>query len=240
MKTKIMAIIPARGGSKGLPRKNVRPLNGKPLIYYTIREAQKSKFLERIVVSTEDQEIAELAKSYGAEVITRPAYLAMDDTLSLPVFQHAIRYLEDVDNSYHDVIVILQPTSPLITAADIDGAISKYLQTGCSSVVSICKTEHPPHWMYTLKGDILKSIIEGGEKVTRRQDTPEVYRLNGAISVTHRDSIMKQNRIITDDTRAFIMPAERSVDIDTEIDLILAEVLMRKQNEGGQNKSKDS
>jgi CMP-N,N'-diacetyllegionaminic acid synthase len=229
MKTKILAVIPARGGSKGLPHKNIRHINGKPLIYHTIKEAQESRFLDRIIVSTDDREIAKIAESCGVEVITRPAELAMDDTPSLPVFQHAIRYLEEAGDSY-DIVVILQPTSPLRTAADIDGAIKKYLQTGCGSVVSVCRTEHPPHWMYTLQGDILKPVIEGGDKITRRQDMPEVYRLNGAISVTHRDNIMKQNRIISDDTRAFIMPEERSIDIDSEIDLMLAELLMGKRN----------
>jgi CMP-N,N'-diacetyllegionaminic acid synthase len=229
MKTGILAIIPARGGSKGLPRKNIRRINGKPLIYYTIKEAQESKFLDRIVVSTDDQEIARVAISFGVEVITRPAELAMDDTPSLPVFQHAIRYLEEVGDSYYDTIVILQPTSPLRTAADIDGAIGKYLQTGCGSVLSVCRAEHPPHWMFTLQGDILEPVIEGGDKITRRQDIPEVYRLNGAVSVTHRDNIMKQNRIITDDARAFIMPEERSIDIDTELDFKLAELLLKEK-----------
>jgi len=228
-----MAVIPARGGSKGLPRKNIRHINGKPLIYYTIKEAQESKFLDRTIVSTDDKEIAEIVISYGVEVITRPADLAMDDTPSLPVFRHAIQYLEDVCDTYYNTIVILQPTSPLRTAADIDGAVSKYLQTGCGSVVSVCKTEHPPHWMYTLKGDILKPVIEGGDKIIRRQDIPEVYRLNGAVYVTHRDNIMKQNRVITDDTRAFIMPEEKSIDIDTELDFKLVELLLKEKEKRG-------
>jgi CMP-N,N'-diacetyllegionaminic acid synthase len=228
MKPKIIAIIPARGGSKGLPGKNVRELNGKPLIYYTIREALESKFLDRIIVSTEDKEIMELARAYGAEVIIRPVELAMDDTPSLPVFQHTIQYLEEVKDYHPDVIVILQPTSPLRTVDDIDGAIRKFLETDCDSVVSVCKVEHPPHWTYFLKGDRLEPVIKGGEKITRRQDAPEVYRSSGAVYVTHRDVIMKQNRIWGNDTRAFIIPPERSIDIDTEVDLKVAEVLIKE------------
>jgi len=226
MKPKIVAIIPARGGSKNLPRKNIRILNGKPLIYYTIQEALASKLLDRIAVSTEDKEIAGIVEGYSIEVIARPANLAEDDTPSLPVIQHAIRYLEETEDYHPDIIVILQPTSPLRKAEDIDGAISKFIQTGSSSIVSVCKTEHPPHWMYTLKGDTMEPIIKGGDKIIRRQDAPEVYTLNGAVYVTHKDIVMTQNRVINDDTKAYIMPVERSIDIDTEIDFRLTEILM--------------
>jgi len=229
MKSKIIAIIPARRGSKGLPGKNVRLLNNKPLIYYTIREALRSKFLDRIIVSTDDKEITELAKVYGAEVIARPADLAKDDTPSLPVFQHAIRYLEEVEHYHPDVIVILQPTSPLRTVEDVDGVVEKFLQTDCDSVVSVCKVECPPQWMYILKVDRLQPVIKGREKIIRRQDAPEVYRLNGAVYVTHRDVIMKQNTVMGNDTRAYIMPVERSIDIDTEVDFQLADVLIREK-----------
>jgi len=229
MKPKIVAIIPARGGSKSLPRKNVRLLNRKPLIYYTIREALKSRFLDRIIVSTEDKEITELAKAYGAEVVTRPAELATDDTPTVPVFQHAIRYLEEVEHYHPEVIVNLQPTSPLRTAEDIDGVIEKFRQTDCDSVVSVCEAECPPQWMYTLEGDRLQPVIKGQEKIFRRQDAPEVYRLNGAVYVTHRDVIMKQNTVRGKDTRAYIMPRERSIDIDTEVDFQLADVLIREK-----------
>ena len=228
MKPKIIAIIPARGGSKGLPRKNVRLLNNKPLIYYTIREALGSKSLDRIIVSTEDKEITELAKAYGAEVITRPAELAKDDTPILSVFQHAIQHLEEVEHYHPEVIVILQPTSPLRIAEDIDGVIEKFLQTDCDSVVSVCEVECPPQWMYTLKGDRLQPVIKEEKKTFRQQDVPEAYRLNGTVYVTHRDVIMKQNTVMGNDTRAYIMPLERSIDIDTETDFKLAEVLMRQ------------
>lgn len=229
MNHNIVAIVPARGGSKIILRKNIRLLNGKPLIYYTINEAQASKYVPRVLVSTEDREIAEIAKGYGAEVIPRPVELAQDDTPSLPVYRQVIKYLEDVENSHPDAVVFLQPTSPLRKAEDIDGAIEKFLQTNCDSIVSVCEVEHPPHWMYTLEGDRLKPIIEGGEMVTRRQDAPRVYRLNGAIFVTRSDVIMKQNSLVGHNTGAYIMSLERSVDIDTELDFRLTELLMSER-----------
>jgi len=224
----IIAIIPARGGSKKLPRKNIRLLNGRPLIYYTIKAAQKSKYLERIIVSTEDKEIAEIAKKFGAEVINRPRELARDETPTLPVLQHVIRHLEEKEDYRPDVIVILQPTSPLRTPEDIDAAVKKFRETKCDSVVSVCEVEHPIHWMYTLDGDRMKPLMKDGARITRRQDAPMVYRLNGAVYVTRRDTIMKENKVLTDDTRAYIMPAERSIDIDTKLDFKVAEIILRE------------
>lgn len=225
----MVGIIPARGGSKTVPRKNIKPLSGKPLIYYTIREAKKSSYLSRIIVSTEDKEIAEIASNYGAEVMERPEELAGDDTPTLPVLQHILGCLAEKEDYRPEVVVVLQPTSPLRTVEDIDGAIKKSLETNCDSVVSICETEHPPYLMYTLDGDKLKPVIKEGEKISRRQDAPQVYRLNGAVYVTYRDIIMKENRVLGRDTRAYIMPQERSIDIDTELDFKLAGILLKNR-----------
>jgi len=222
----VVAIIPARGGSEGVYRKNIKLLAGKPLISYTITEALKSRLLDKAVVSTEDREIAEIAAGYGAEVIERPAELARDDIPTLPVLQHAIHHLEEAGDYAVGLVVLLQPTSPLRTVADIDGCIQKLRATGSDSVVSVCEVDYSPYWMFTLDGDRLKRLMEGGEKITRRQDAPRVYKPNGAVYVTRRDVIMEQNKVMGDDTRAFMMPAERSLDIDTEIDFRLAEILM--------------
>lgn len=230
MKPSTLAIIPARGVSKGVPRKNVRLLFGKPLIAYTLEIALVSKLVDRVVVSTEDEEIAEVSKKYGAEVISRPPELAQDDTPSLPVYQHAIRHLEKMEDYRPEIIVILQPTSPLRIVEDIDMAIEEFLEAKYDSIVSVCEVEHPPQWMYTLAGNRLKPVIKDQEKVTRRQDAPKVYRLNGAVYVTRREIIMKENRLLGRDTRAHIMPLERSVDIDTELDFKLADLLMRERN----------
>lgn len=226
MKPAILAIIPARGGSKDIPRKNIRLLDGKPLIHYTIKEALKSKYLGRTIVSTEDEEIAQISRECGAEVISRPSELAQDDTPSLPVFQHVIEYLDKTENFSPDIIVVLQPTSPLRLAEDIDNAIQKLLETACDSVVSVCEVEHPPLWMYTIEYDKLKPLIESRDKIIRRQDAPKVYRPNGAVYVTHRDTIVKENRLIGNDTRPYIMSPMRSIDIDAELDFKLAELLM--------------
>ena len=222
----IVAIIPARGGSKTIPRKNIKLLGGKPMIYYTIREALKSKYLNRVVVSTEDREIAQVAVQFGAEIIQRPDELAGDDAPSSPVFQHTIDYLERLENYHHIRVVILQPTSPLRVVDDIDGAIQKFLEVDCDSVVSVCEVEYPLGWMYTLDGDRLKPIVEGGGRITRWQDTLKGYRLNGAVYVAKRELVMSQGGIISESTRAYIIPRERSVDINTELDLKLAELLM--------------
>ena len=145
MNHNIVAIVPARGGSKIIPRKNIRLLNGKPLIYYTIKEAQNSKYIHRVLVSTEDREIAEIAKGYGAEVVPRPVELAQDDTPSVLVYQQVIKHLEQVEEfSTNVIVVLLQPTSPLRKAEDIDGAIEKLLHTDYDSIMSVCEGEHPP------------------------------------------------------------------------------------------------
>jgi len=222
----ILGIIPARGGSKKIPKKNIRPLMGKPLIYYTIREAKKSKYLSRIIVSTEDKEIAQIARGYGVEVITRPQELAQDDTPALPVYQHAIRFLEEKERYSPDIIVVLQPTSPLRLAVDIDGAIEQFLKTEDYPVVSVCEVTHPPQWMYTLRKGILVPVLKG-EIPARRQDALTVYQLNGAVYVIPRDTVMKQNSVLGKTTRAYLMPAERSIDIDTEIDFKLAELIIK-------------
>jgi CMP-N,N'-diacetyllegionaminic acid synthase len=225
----ILAVIPARGSSKGIPRKNVRLLCGKPLIAYTVEAALGSRLVDRVVVSTEDEEVAEVSKKYGTEVISRPPELAKDDTPSLPVYQHAIRHLEKIEGYRPEIIVILQPTSPLRIVEDIDRAIEEFLEAKYDSIVGVCELEHPLHWLYTLAGNRLKPLIKDGNNVVRRQDAPKVYRLNGAVYVTNRDIIMKENRVLGRDTKAYIMPFERSIDIDTELDFKLAELLMRER-----------
>ncbi|MFC2010256.1 cytidylyltransferase domain-containing protein [Chloroflexota bacterium] len=225
----IIGIIPARGGSKRLPYKNIKLLNGKPLIYYTIHEAKRSKYLSRLIVSTEDSEIAEISRRYDTEVIERPAKLAQDDTPSLFVFQYIIQQLEE-KGFYPDVIVILQPTSPCRGVEDIDKAIEMFMETDCDSVVSVCETEVPLQWVFRLEEGWLSPIIKDWQKVDRRQNAPETYRLNGAIYVIHRDIIVKQNNVVTGNRmQPYIMPEERSVDIDSELDFKLAELIIENR-----------
>lgn len=223
MKSKILAIIPARGGSKGVPRKNVRDLAGKPLISWTIEEAKKSKYIERLILSSEDDEIIEVAKQYGCEVpFKRPIGLAQDDTASIDVILHTI---EQCPN--YDYVVLLQPTSPLRTVVDIDGCIEKLLNSHAPSCVSVTEPEKSPYWMYTLEDEKLKPLIEQDKQATRRQDLPNVYALNGAVYVAKVEYLLKGNLFLTKDTQSYIMPQDRSYDIDTEMDFRICEFLQQ-------------
>lgn len=224
----ILAIIPARGNSKGIPRKNIKNLNGKPLIFYTIREAKKSKFLSRIVVSTDDEKIANVSRHYGVVVVKRPKKLSTDSSTSISVLKHAIINLKKTKKFIPDIIVVLQPTSPLRNAADIDGAIKKFLHLKCDSVISMTKVSSLPYWIYELRGNMAKNIIKKPKKVHRRQDGQKFYQINGAVYVTSKNMIMNHNTIFGKKISAYIMPQERSVDLDTMIDFKLAEILMKK------------
>jgi len=223
----ILAIIPARGGSKGIPHKNIKNLNGKPLIFYTIREAKKSKFLSRIVVSTDDEKISNVSKRYGVDVIKRPKKLAKDTTSSEAVIKHAINYLKKKEGFRADILVLLQPTSPLRKVNDIDNSIKKFLTSNCSCVVTVCETSHTPYWMYKItKNDKLEKLIKNKKVIKRRQDTPIVYQLNGAVYVFHAKKIMKDQSIVSGDVRAYVMPYERSIDTDQPFDLFICEMIL--------------
>ena len=226
---KTLAVITARGGSKGIPQKNIRPLLGKPLIVYTIQAALKSKTLNKLIVSTDDETIANVSREYGAEVpFIRPKHLATDTATSLSVLQHAANYLSEKEGYLADIIVCLQPTSPLCSAEDIDKAITLCISTGADSVVSLCQVEHHPYWMKkVVEGKVYPLMEVDDEKYPRRQDLPPVYQLNGAIYVTRRKVLMEEEKVLGEHTLAYIMPQERSVDIDTPIDLKLAELVMK-------------
>lgn len=220
----IVAIIPARGGSKGIPRKNIKQLFGKPLIVWTIEHAKKSRYIGRITVSTEDKEISEISKKYGAEVIERPEELAKDETPTIDVIFHVLRV--QAENFEPGLVVLLQPTSPLRNAQDIDNAIELFLKNDCESVVSVCEVEHSPYWGFEIENRYLKPIFGGKYLNMRRQDLPKVYTPNGAIYVSTPEILRKYKSFYCSKTIPYIMPPERSVDIDNEIDFMLAELLM--------------
>lgn len=227
-KLKVLGIIPARGGSKAIPGKNIKKLHGKPLIFYTINEAKKSKFLDFVVVSTEDKKIEKVTQKYGVVVVKRPKKLSADSSTSISVLKHAIINLKKTKKFIPDIIVVLQPTSPLRNAADIDGAIKKFLHLKCDSVISMTKVSSLPYWIYKLRGNIAKNIIKKPKKVYRRQDSQKFYQVNGAVYVTSKNMIINHNTIFGKKISAYIMPQERSVDLDTMIDFKLAEILMKK------------
>ena len=230
-KLKIIAIIPARGGSKGLPRKNIFPLMGKPLIAYTIEVAKKSKYLSRIIVSTDDKEIATIAEKYGAEVpFLRPKEFAKDDTPDLPVFQHAIKWLEENENYKPHIIVNLRPTSPLRKAKDIDQAIKKLIDTKADSVRTLSNvgTNHP-YWMKRLEGDKVFSFIEGKTETEhyQRQLLPLVYIINGCIDLSTYKVIMKQNRMFGENMRAIVIDEIKALDVHSIFDIKLIELILK-------------
>lgn len=232
MEPKFLCIIPARGGSKGVKKKNIRLINGKPLISWTIEEALKSKYIERVIVSTEDTEIADISKSFGAEVVDRPQELALDTSSTMDVIFHA---LEEVKKQQHtpENIILLQCTSPLRKVRHIDEAILKFIENSESadSLISVSKQEHPPWWLKSLNenGILVDFINYDKMKFTRRQDFPEVFYINGAIYIIKTVKLYEYKSFQTDRTMPYVMKALEAVDIDTEMDFFTAEYLMKRQ-----------
>ena len=227
----ILGIIPARGGSKSVPQKNIRLLAGKPLMAYTIETAQKCNMLNRTIVSTDNDEIAEVAKKYGGDVpFMRPNNLSLDNTPMVPVIQHAVYFIEKKENFHVDVVVLLDTTYPFRRVEDIEACIQKLERKNADSVVTVCEVEHNPYFvMMELNDDKLVPLIKCDKVITRRQDAPEVYRLNAAVYAVKRDVLMNKNKVITDNTIAVIMSQELSTHIDHEIDFEFAEYLMKKE-----------
>lgn len=225
----LLGIIPARGGSKGIPRKNIKPLNGKPLINYTIDAALASQVFDRLIVSTEDPEIAEVSRQAGADVpFIRPVELATDEARGRDVLLHAMDWVGRHDKVY-DLVMVLQPTSPLRQATDIIGALELLISKNGKAVVSVCEVEHHPWWCNTLPEDLsMKDFLPGKALHTNRQQLPRYYRLNGAIYCGFWDFVFSNRSWYGNGTYAFVMPRERSVDIDTHIDWELAKILLDK------------
>ena len=225
-----LAIIPARGGSKGVPKKNIKLLNGIPLIGHTLMEAKKSKYLNRVIVSTDDEEIAEISRQFNGEVpCLRPKELAKDTSPTIDSIRHIINYLKEKENYLPDYICLLQCTSPLRTYEDIDGAIEKLSYTEFDGIISVCEVEVNPYWTNVFEKDKLKYFIEEGKNITRRQDLPKVYRYNGAIYIIKTDVFIKERTFETDNITGYVMATEKSIDIDTITDFKIAEILMKER-----------
>jgi len=227
----ILGLIPARGGSKGLPRKNIKPLLGKPLIAWTIEQALASKYLDILIVSTEDKEIADISKKYGAEIsFMRPKELAKDNAKGIDVVLHVIDWLKENDKrKQYDLLMLLQSTSPLRTKEDIDKAIELLFLKEAKAIVSVCEVDHHPLWANTLpENGCMKNFIRKEIMNKNRQELPVYYRLNGAIYLAYCDYIREQKSFLGSETFAYIMPKERSIDIDDDIDFRLAKILLDK------------
>ncbi|MBL7196733.1 MAG: acylneuraminate cytidylyltransferase family protein [Candidatus Omnitrophica bacterium] len=232
-KDKIIAIIPARGGSKGIPEKNIKDLLGKPLIAYTIEAALKCEDLDRIIVSTDDEKIAKIARKYGAEVpFMRPKELAEDDIPAIPyVIRHAVKELKRSENFNVDIIAMLQPTSPLRGTKYINSAIEKLIDTKCDWAVTVSKASPHPFRMKRMKEDKLVPLFEAEDIWVQRQDFPPIYHLNGAVYVTWRNVIMEKEVFQDKDWRGIIMEEEDAIDIDTLTDFLVAESILKRKKE---------
>ena len=231
-----LAVIPARGGSKGVARKNLREVAGKPLIVWTIECALAARGrLHRIVVSTDDEEIARVARTHGAEVpFLRPAELSHDRAPTGPALCHAVREMEAADGVRFDWVLLLQPTAPARAPADIEAALALAAAGGCDSVISVMRVlAHHPILMKRIEGErLLPYCLEETEQ-TRRQDyDPPAYMRNGAIYLTRRAMLMERGSIWGDVIRPYVMPEERSLSIDSEFDIRMADIVMRERARG--------
>lgn len=223
----LLALIPARAGSKGIPRKNIKPLAGKPLLGWTIEAATQANSIDRIVVSTEDEEIASIARSLGAEVpFIRPEALSTDDTPGIDPVIHVLEQLPEFD-----WVLLLQPTSPLRSVEDIESIVRLCLDRDAPSAVSVTAVDKHPCWMYQCDdAGRLAPMIPEQAAVTRRQDLPPVYTLNGALYLARRDWLLEHRDFVGPDTLAYVMPQARSVDLDTPLDWDWVEFLIKREH----------
>ncbi len=218
---RILAMIPARGGSKGVPGKNLRPLGGKPLIAWTIETARRSGLIDRLVLSSDDAEIIRVARAWGCEApFVRPPELARDDTPGIAPAQHCVRAIPG-----YDYLVILQPTSPFRTADDIDGAIARCVGRRAKALVSVSEAAQHPSWMFSLDASDHLTPLLAEAPPARRQELSEVFALNGAIYVARCDWLAETQTLLGPDTLAYVMDRKRALDIDTALDFAVAEVL---------------
>jgi len=212
---RVLGVIPARGGSKGIPRKNLRVVLGKSLIAWTIDEAKKSRYIDRLILSSEDAEIIRIARESGCDVpFVRPPELADDDTPGIEPVLHALEQLPE-----YDYVVLLQPTSPLRTSEDIDGCLELCEQQGAPACVSVRRSRENPYWTFRIGPDgCMSPVVSNGNHSGRRQDYPIFFVLNGAVYVCRPDWLKRTRAFVAADTIAYVMPEERSLDIDEEKD----------------------
>ncbi len=222
-----IALIPARGGSKGIPRKNIKMFNSKPLIYWSIKAASESKYIDRVIVSTEDQEIADIARSFSAEVpFIRPRELARDESLSIETVIHALNNIQNVKE-----ILLLQPTSPLRRTFDIDEIFKLKYKLNAESVVSISDSGLNLDLFFNIDTEKKISPISKNFKSMPRQNYNTLYKVNGALYLSNKNFILKNRSFFNQDTIGYVMPEKFSIDIDSQLDWEIAELLMKKNLE---------
>ena len=231
----VLAVIPARGGSKSIPGKNLVPLAGRPMIEYTFEAANASRYIRRTILSTDDPDIVALARHFGIPApFLRPADLALDESPMLPVIQHAVRFVETEDNYRPEYVVLLQPTSPLRTGDHIDCALEILFAKGADSVVSVVEVPHrfAPNSLMRLEGTFLVSFTDG-PAILRRQDKPTLYARNGPAVLCMRRESVDNASLYDDNCVPYVMDAVSSLDVDTRVDLRMAETFMRDRVIGG-------
>jgi CMP-N-acetylneuraminic acid synthetase len=225
----VLGVIPARGGSKGVPRKNIRPVNGKPLLQYTAEAALQAKRLSRVILTTDDEEIASVGRRCGLEVpFLRPAQLSADDTPTLPVLQHAVRWLENQGVVY-DAVCLLQPTSPMRSPGEIDRCIDLLESSGADSVITVRRVpdDFNPHWVYFADDNGLLHLSTGeSSPVKRRQELPPAYHRDGSVYVVRHHVLMHQNSLYGERVCGYSSTSELWVNIDTPDDLERASAVL--------------
>ena len=229
----MLAIIPARGGSKGILKKNIKLLGGKPLILWTIESALASRKIDRIILSTDDEEIVEVCSETGVEIpFMRPSELAKDDSLAIDNYIYTIKRLETEFGEKYEDFLVLQPTTPFRKVEDIDGSIELFHNKKANSVISCVKLNYPFGWILTVndEGKIKKVIDVETSKAMNRQSLEDAYLPNGSISIYKSSLLLDNYTYYSKKTYAYLMPSERSIDIDTEFDLKLAEFIIKEYN----------
>lgn len=227
----VLAVIPARGGSKSVPQKNIAPIGGKPLIAWTVGAARACPLVDRVIVTTDSSAIADVARDVGANVpFLRPSGLAEDGTPGIDAILHAVEWVGEHEGYHPDIVMALQPTSPLRTADDIAAAIELCRNPDVDGVVSVTEATSHPHWMNVIDANgYLRDFLPGPQAATRRQDLPTVYAQNGAISLARRDRLLKSRTWFMPRTRGYVMPHERSIDIDSAWDLHVADLILKDE-----------
>lgn len=228
---RILAIIPARGGSKGIPKKNIRPLLGKPLIGWTIDQAKHSKYIDHVFVSTDNKEIADVSEQFGVKVDSfRPDELAQDSSTSMDVILYTIRFLEERNLNF-DLVMMLEPTSPLRESSDLDASIEILLENSdAESIVGVCRVEggHPA-FLVKLENTFLRSYLGNNFKVLRRQDIDDLYFFEGSLYLSYVHSLKTRKNFYHEKTIGYIVPKWKSFEVDDNIDFMIIEKLLEEK-----------
>lgn len=221
-----LAVIPARGGSKRLPRKNLLDLSGKPLITWSIEAGLKSKYIDKVIVSSDDTEILEVSRMYGADTLERPKKLATDTATTFDTIKHTLEKIEK-----YDYIILLQPTSPLRTTEHIDEAIELLENKNADAIISTCEMDHSPLWSNTIDESLsLISFLKDDIVNKRSQDLDKYYRLNGALYICKIEKFLEEKSFfLKDNIFTYIMDRKSSIDIDEEIDFLMAKLLLKEK-----------